>query len=69
MMAARFEASLVPPFLFLIGFVQPHLRGGLAQTGDGVVWCDYAYHFHRALGVYGRFGTGKLGRWAPEFSS
>ena len=65
MMAARFEASLVPPLLFFLGFFQPYLRGGLAQAGDGVVRRNYAYHFNRALGVYGGFGTGKLGGRAP----
>jgi hypothetical protein len=65
MMAARFEAALVPSLLFFLGFVQPHLRGGLASSGDGVVRSNYAYHFNRALGVYGRFGTGKLVRRAP----
>ena len=65
MMAARFEAALVPALLFFLGFVQPRLRGGLASSGDGLVRSNYAYHFNRALGVYGRFGTRKLGGRAP----
>ena len=67
-MPARFEGSVVSSFLFLVGVIQPHLRGGLAPAGDGQLWCDHRDGLDCVVRVHGWFGCRELGGGASQFS-